>query len=276
MKILDGRTVAAERRVEWRERAEALGEKGIVPALRFVRFEGAQDGGYGRSILRAAGETGVDAQLVDVEPSTDAALRVIGDLADDDAIHGLGIITPVPAGVDVNELAAAIPPAKDIDGASSASAGRLFAGLPSFAPATAQAVITLCDAYDIELEGRHAVVVGRSRVVGKPLALLLLDRNATVTICHSRTADLAAETRAADLLVAATGQPGLIRASGVRPDAVVIDVGTTYVDGQVLGDVDADGLDEVAAAFAPAVGGVGPLTTTQLMANVVTAASRDL
>jgi methylenetetrahydrofolate dehydrogenase (NADP+) / methenyltetrahydrofolate cyclohydrolase len=272
VKRLDGRTVAAERRVQLRKRADGLRAAGTVAALRFVRFEGTQDGGYGRSIVRAADDTGVDAELVDVAASLPEARDLLTELAGDDTVHGLGIITPVPSGIDLDALAAIIPPGKDIDGVNSASAGRLFSGLPSFAPATAQAVLTLCDAYDIALEGRRAVVVGRSRVVGKPLAVLLLDRNATVTICHSRTADLAAETRSAEVLVAATGRPGLVRASAVGDGAVVIDVGTTYVDGQVLGDVDPDGLDAVASAYAPSVGGVGPLTTTQLMANVIAAA----
>ncbi len=276
MKSLDGRPVATEVRAAWRARAEAQRATGTVPTVRFVRFAGEQDGGYSRSILKAAEATMVDAGVIEVGASNGEATDVVSDLAADGAVHGIGIITPVPAGTDLNELAGAIPPAKDIDGASPVSAGRLFAGLPSFAPATAQAVIMLCDEYGIELEGRRAVVVGRSRVVGKPLALLLLDRNATVTVCHSRTADLVAHTRSAEVLVAATGQPGLITAAGVGPGAVVIDVGTTYVGGKVLGDVDPDGLDEVAGAFAAPVGGVGPLTTTQLMANVITAAEGGL
>ena len=171
------------------------------------------------------------------------------------------------------ELSAAIPPAKDVDGTSPESIGRLVAGLPAFAPATAEAVLALLDHYGVELGGRHAVVVGRSVVVGKPAAHLLLDRNATVTICHSRTADLPAITRQADVLVVAVGRTWLIGPGHVSPGTTVIDVGTNATqDGGLVGDVD-PAVASVAAALTPVPGGVGPVTTALLLSHVVQAAA---
>jgi methylenetetrahydrofolate dehydrogenase (NADP+)/methenyltetrahydrofolate cyclohydrolase len=179
----------------------------------------------------------------------------------------------VPAGANLAELAAVIPAAKDVDGASPESLGRLMAGLPAFAPATAEAVLTLLDHYQVQLRGRHAVVVGRSVVVGKPVAHLLLARHCTVTICHSRTADLPAITRQADVLVAAAGRAGLIGPGHVSPGSTVIDVGTNAVPGGGLaGDVD-PAVVGVAAALTPVPGGVGPVTTALLLRHVVQAAS---
>jgi methylenetetrahydrofolate dehydrogenase (NADP+) / methenyltetrahydrofolate cyclohydrolase len=184
---------------------------------------------------------------------------------------------PVPAGLALAELASAVAPAKDVDGASPLSLGRLMAALPAFAPATAQAVLELLDYHGVELDGRRVVVVGRSLVVGKPVAQLLLARNATVTVCHSHTTDLSSVTRSADVLVVAVGQPGLITAEHVRPGAVVVDVGTnTAADGSFVGDVDAAPVAAVAAALSPVPGGVGSVTTAQLLLNTVTAAAARL
>jgi methylenetetrahydrofolate dehydrogenase (NADP+)/methenyltetrahydrofolate cyclohydrolase len=198
---------------------------------------------------------------------------MLAQLADDPEVHGIIAATPLPAGASLAGLAAAIPSAKDVDGASPESLGRLAAGLPAFAPATAEAVLGLLDHYGVELRGRHAVVVGRSVVVGKPAAHLLLDRHATVTICHSRTADLAAFTRQADVLVAAAGRAGLIGPGHVSPGTTVIDVGTNVTPGGGLaGDVD-PAVAGVAAALTPVPGGVGPVTTALLLSHVVQAAA---
>jgi methylenetetrahydrofolate dehydrogenase (NADP+)/methenyltetrahydrofolate cyclohydrolase len=175
--------------------------------------------------------------------------------------------------VDFARAASSIEPAKDVDGANPSSLGRLVAGLTAFPPATAQAVVALLDHYGIELSGRHAAVVGRSTVVGKPVAQLLLDRDATVTICHSRTADLAAATSQADVLVAAVGRAELIRTEHVRAGAVVIDVGTNATDdGGLVGDVDAGDVEGHVAALTPVPGGVGPVTTALLLEHTVRAA----
>jgi methylenetetrahydrofolate dehydrogenase (NADP+) / methenyltetrahydrofolate cyclohydrolase len=198
---------------------------------------------------------------------------MLAQLADDPEVHGVILQTPLPGGANLAGLAAAIPPAKDVDGASPESLGRLVAGLPAFAPATAEAVLAVLDHYEVELRGRHAVVVGRSVVVGKPVAHLLLDRHATVTVCHSRTPDLAAFTRQADVLVAAVGRATLIGPGHVSPGTTVIDVGTNAVDGGLAGDVDpaVAGVDRV--ALTPVPGGVGPVTTALLLRHVVTAAA---
>jgi methylenetetrahydrofolate dehydrogenase (NADP+)/methenyltetrahydrofolate cyclohydrolase len=180
--------------------------------------------------------------------------------------------TPLPDGLRLADLASAIDPAKDVDGANPLSLGRLVAVLPAFAPATATAVVELLDHYQVRLDGVRAVVVGRSAVVGKPLAHLLLNRDATVTVCHSRTPDLASVTRTAQVLVVAAGRPGLIGADHVSPGAVVVDVGTNATpDGGLIGDVAADAAS-VAGAITPVPGGVGPVTTAVLIRNVVDAA----
>jgi methylenetetrahydrofolate dehydrogenase (NADP+)/methenyltetrahydrofolate cyclohydrolase len=197
------------------------------------------------------------------------------DFAAAPGVHGIILQAPLPPGTDRSALASLIPPGKDVDGASSVSAGRLLAGRPGFAPATATAVLTLLDGYHIPLTGARAVVVGRSTVVGKPVAQLLLGRDATVTVCHSATRDLAAETRRAEVLVVAAGRPRLIGADHVRPGAAVIDVGTTPdAAGDLVGDVNAAELQATAGALSPVPGGVGPLTTATLIANTVTAAAR--
>ncbi|MDX6316507.1 MAG: methylenetetrahydrofolate dehydrogenase / methenyltetrahydrofolate cyclohydrolase, partial [Streptomyces sp.] len=187
---------------------------------------------------------------------------------------GIILQTPLPEGAALEDLASAIAFEKDVDGANPLSLGRLAAGLPAYAPATAEAVVAILDHHKVELTGRHAAVVGRSTVVGKPAAHLLLDRNATVTVCHSRTADLAAVTSACDVVVAAVGRAGLITAAHVRPRAVVVDVGTNPTeDGGLVGDVDAASVEAVAGALTPVPGGVGPVTTALLLQHTVRAAA---
>ena len=231
------------------------------------------DGGsaaYVRSIASAAERAGIACDVA--RTTTVAGIRAsLAQLADDPEVHGIIVQTPLPEGASLAGLAVAIPAAKDVDGASPESLGRLVAGLPAFAPATAEAVLALLDHYAVKLRGRHAVVVGRSVVVGKPVAHLLLDRHATVTVCHSRTADLPAVTRQADILVAAAGRAGLIGPGDVAPGTTVIDVGTTPApDGGLTGDVD-PAVAGVAGALTPVPGGVGPVTTALLLSHVVQA-----
>ncbi|SEK84863.1 bifunctional 5,10-methylenetetrahydrofolate dehydrogenase/5,10-methenyltetrahydrofolate cyclohydrolase [Nonomuraea pusilla] len=232
---------------------------------------------YVRSIAKAATGAGIACDLVDLGP--EAAPAHVGEtlerLSGDPSVHGVLLQTPLPAGASAQELAGAIDPAKDVDGANPLSLGRLAAGLPAFAPATAAAVMALLDHHGVELAGRRAVVVGRSTVVGKPLAHLLLDRDATVTVCHSRTRDLASVTSQADVLVAAAGRAGLIGAAHVAPGAVVIDVGTNPTpDGGLTGDVDAGAVRDVAGGLSPVPGGVGPVTTALLLRHTLEAARR--
>jgi methylenetetrahydrofolate dehydrogenase (NADP+) / methenyltetrahydrofolate cyclohydrolase len=269
---LAGRELAAGIRAAAAARAAELTAVGRQPRLAVVTATGDEaSAAYVRSIENAAAKEGI---ACDVLRTTTAAgvSATLAQLADDPEVHGVMLQTPLPDGALLADLARAIPPAKDVDGASPESLGRLAAGLPAFAPATAEAVLALLDHYHVELRGRHAVVVGRSVVVGKPVALLLLDRHATVTICHSRTADLAAITRQADVLVVAAGRAALIGPDHVSGGTTVIDVGTNATaDGKLAGDVD-PAVAGVAAALSPVPGGVGPVTTALLLRHVVEAA----
>jgi len=273
---LGGRELAADLRARTTEAAAALTAAGTPPRLAIV--VATADGSsawYVRSIAKAAAAAGIVCDVVDLgaAASVEEIRAVLERLGEDDEVHGIILQTPLPAGVDAADLVPAIAPGKDVDGANPASLGRLAAGLPAFPPATAEAVLALLDHHGVALAGRHAVVVGRSTVVGKPAAHLLLDRNATVTICHSRTSDLAAITRQADVLVAAVGRPGLITPEHVAPGTVVIDVGTNPTsDGGLVGDVD-PAVAEKAAGLTPVPGGVGPVTTALLLRHTVRAAA---
>jgi methylenetetrahydrofolate dehydrogenase (NADP+)/methenyltetrahydrofolate cyclohydrolase len=239
---------------------------------------------YVRTLARAAAKAGIACDVTDLTPaepgrpgSLDATVESIRvaliALSENPLIHGIVLQTPLPGGARLAELADLIDPAKDVDGANPVSLGRLMTGLPGFAPATAEAVLALLDHYEVALSGRRAVVVGRSAVVGKPVAQLLIARDATVTVCHSRTVDLAAVTSSAEVLVAAAGRAGLIGPSFVAGGAVVVDVGTNATaDGGLAGDVD-PAVAEVAGALSPVPGGVGPVTTALLLRHVVSAAS---
>ncbi|MGH3930753.1 MAG: bifunctional 5,10-methylenetetrahydrofolate dehydrogenase/5,10-methenyltetrahydrofolate cyclohydrolase, partial [Pseudonocardiaceae bacterium] len=234
---------------------------------------------YVRSIARAAEKVGIACDIVDVgaEAAAETIRAALTRLSADDTVHGIVLQTPLPAGAVPADLASAIPPEKDVDGANPLSLGRLVAGRAAFAPATAEAVIAILDHYQVELSGRHAAVIGRSTVVGKPVAHLLLDRNATVTVCHSRTADLAAVTSTADVLVAAAGRAGLVRAQHVKRGAVVVDVGTNPTpDGTLTGDVDPTSVTTQASALTPVPGGIGPITTALLLHHTLQAAFSGL
>jgi methylenetetrahydrofolate dehydrogenase (NADP+) / methenyltetrahydrofolate cyclohydrolase len=274
MRALGGRELAADLRARTTESAAALTAAGRPPRLAIVvATDDESSAWYVRSIAKAAAAVGIVCDIVSPAATVEEIGTALRRLGEDDAVHGIILQTPLPTGVDVADLAAAIPPAKDVDGANPASLGRLAAGLPAFPPATAEAVLALLEHHGVALPGRHAVVVGRSTVVGKPAAHLLLDRNATVTICHSRTSDLAAITRQADVLVAAVGRPGLITPEHVAPGTVVIDVGTNpTADGGLVGDVDPAVAEK--AALTPVPGGVGPVTTALLLQHTVRAAEQ--
>jgi len=270
---LSGRDLAKEVRAAVAARAAELTKTGRQPRLAVVTAN--DDGGsaaYVRSISAAAAREGIACDVARTTTAT-GITATLTSLADDPEVHGIILQTPLPEGASLAALATLIPAQKDVDGASPESIGRLVAGLPAFAPATAEAVLTLLDHYGVELRGRHAVVVGRSVVIGKPAAHLLLDRHATVTICHSRTADLADITRQADVLVAAAGRAGLIGPWHVSPGTTVIDVGTNATrEGGLAGDVDPT-VAGVAGALTPVPGGVGPVTTALLLRHVVEAAA---
>ncbi len=276
MTVLSGRELAADIRAGTAAAAGKLTAARHPPRLTVVTAtDDEASAWYVRSIASAAGKAGIGCEVEDLGPAATAAAigAQLDALSGDPTVHGIILTTPLPGGARPAELAEAIDPAKDVDGANPVSLGRLMTGLPAFAPATAEAVIWLLDHYRMPLDGRHAVVVGRSAVVGKPVAHLLLDRNATVTICHSHTRDLAAITRQADVLVVAAGRPGLIGPDHVAPGSTVIDVGTNATpDGGLIGDVDPRVAD-VAGALSPVPGGVGPVTTALLLRHVTDAAT---
>lgn len=276
MTLIDGRAIAAAINAETVAEAQRLAAARIKPLLAAVRATNDEaTAWYLRSLGSAAERTGVELRELSLAPDdADGVLGTLDELSEGELSHGIICLTPLPSGLTLARAGERIAPAKDVDGASPLGLGRLAAGLPAFAPATAQAVIELLDAHGSDLSGAEVVVVGRSTVVGKPLALLLLARDATVTVCHSRTRDLAAVTRRADVLVAAAGRAGLIGAAHVKPGAVVIDVGTNPgPDGGLVGDVDTAAVEPVASALTPVPGGVGPVTSAVLMRNVVRAAA---
>ena len=275
MRLIDGRAIAKEITAGVSATAAALRAAGTVPTLAvLVPTRDEATAWYVRSIERAAARDGVDCRVEQLDgPSGDDIAGRLAELSADPAVHGVICQTPLPDGVRLDEVAEHIHPAKDVDGANPASLGRLAAGLPTYAPATAAAVLEILHHERIPLAGARTVVVGRSTVVGKPAALLLLNENATVTVCHSRTTALAAETARADVLVVAVGRADFIGADHIRPGATVIDVGTNPTsDGGLLGDVDRAAAEERAGAYTPVPGGVGPVTTALLLRHTVTAA----
>ena len=276
MTVLSGRELAADIRAGTAALAAKLASARQPPRLTEVTAtDDEASTWYVRSISTAAAKAGIGCEVEDLGAAATAASigTQLVALSGDPTVDAIILTTPLPGGARLAELAAAIDPAKDVDGANPLSLGRLMTGLPAFAPATAEAVLRLLDHYRVALEGAHAVVVGRSAVVGKPVAHLLLDRNATVTICHSRTRDLAAITRQAEVLVVAAGRAGLIGPDHVSPGATVIDVGTNATpDGGLAGDVDPKVAD-IAGALSPVPGGVGPVTTALLLRHVTEAAA---
>lgn len=273
--VLSGRELAAAIRADTAARAAELTATGTPPKLAVVVATADESSAwYVRSIAKAAEKAGINCDIADLGPdATGGEIRHrLTSLSADESVHGIILQTPLPEGVNAQEMALAITFDKDVDGANPLSLGRLAAGLPAFAPATAEAVVRILERHQVELAGQRVAVVGRSTVVGKPVAHLLLDTNATVTVCHSRTRDLAAVTAAADVVVAAVGRPGLITAGHVAPGAVVVDVGTNPTeDGGLVGDVDAASVGERAGALTPVPGGVGPVTTALLLQHTVQA-----
>ena len=274
MRLIDGRAIAKAIAEEVADAVAGLRGTGTAPVLAVVvPAEDEAARWYVRSIQRQAAKVGIDCVVHDLAGAgAHAVADRLAGLSADGSVHGIICQTPLPDGMTLEAAGALIDPSKDVDGANPVSLGRLAAGLPGFAPATAAAVLEILRREEVRLSGTRAVVVGRSVVVGKPAALLLLAGNATVTICHSRTKDLASVCAEGDVLVAAVGRAGLIGAAHIKPGAVVIDVGTNPTpDGGLAGDVDA-GEAGAAAALTPVPGGVGPVTTMLLMRHTVAAA----
>ena len=267
---MDGAALAARLREQIKEEVEELGHVGLATVL--VGDDPASDV-YIRLKHKAADAAGIEAvdHRLPVSTSEDELVELVDELNEDDSIDGILVQTPLPDHVDEARLMRAIDPMKDVDGLHPFSAGQLYLGRQTLVPATPLGVMHLLDEYRIPLAGARAVVVGRSPLVGKPMALLLLQANATVTICHSRTVDLARHTLDADLLVAAVGLPEVITSDMVKQGATVVDVGITRTEAGLVGDVD-PAVAEIAAYLTPVPGGVGPMTIAALLENAVRAA----
>jgi methylenetetrahydrofolate dehydrogenase (NADP+) / methenyltetrahydrofolate cyclohydrolase len=277
---IDGKRVAAVVRSEVRERVARLASRGVVPGLATVLVgDDPASRLYVGNKETACEEVGMRSFAHRLAASTGQAelLALVRELGRRRDVHGILVQLPLPPPLEARAVIETLPPEKDVDGLHPVNQGRLLAGEPGLRPCTPLGVLRLIDETGVALKGAHAVVVGRSLLVGKPVALLLLERHATVTVCHSRTVDLGAEVGRADVLVAATGQAGLVRGVWVRPGAVVIDVGMNRgPDGKLCGDVEFAAACERAAHITPVPGGVGPMTVAMLLANTVSAAEQAL
>jgi methylenetetrahydrofolate dehydrogenase (NADP+) / methenyltetrahydrofolate cyclohydrolase len=280
--IIDGNALAASIRREVAARARQLSEAGRQPGLAVLLVgDSPASAVYVRNKVKDCEESGIRSILEHLPATTSEAglLERVHALNADPAVHGILVQLPLPAQIDARRVIEAISPDKDVDGFHVANAGSLMVGAPGFRPCTPYGVMRMLDHVGAALDGAEAVVVGRSNIVGKPQALMLLERGATVTICHSRTRDLAAHTRRADVLVAAIGRPRMITGAMVKPGAIVIDVGMNRIPdgpdaGKLCGDVDFASASRVAGAITPVPGGVGPMTRAMLLVNTIEAAER--
>lgn len=275
--ILDGKAMSAVLRMEIAERVKKLGERGIIPGLAVILVGNDPASEiYVRNKGNGCTETGMYSETIKMpEKTTQEELEnEIRRLNADPKIHGILVQLPLPSHLDENAALARILPEKDVDGFHLLNAGHLMTGTPGVIACTPKGALHMIKSTGIDLNGKEAVVIGRSNIVGKPMAMLLLQENCTVTLCHSRTKDLAEHTRRADILVAAVGKAGLVTADMVKEGAVVIDVGINRIDGKVRGDVDFDSVSRVASWITPVPGGVGRMTITMLLENTVEAAER--
>ena len=279
-RILDGAALAQSIRAEMARRAAALAARGHPPGLAVILVgDDSASSVYVRNKVKDCEESGIRSTLdrLPADTTQAALLARIGALNADPAIHGILVQLPLPPQIDTHAVIEAISPAKDVDGFHVASAGALMTGQSGFLPCTPYGVMKMLEHAGAVVKGAEAVVVGRSNIVGKPMAMLLLQASATVTVCHSATPDLAAMTRQADILVAAVGKRNMITADMVKPGAVVIDVGMNRdTAGKLCGDVDFEGVREVAGWITPVPGGVGPMTRAMLLVNTVQAAQASL
>jgi methylenetetrahydrofolate dehydrogenase (NADP+)/methenyltetrahydrofolate cyclohydrolase len=277
-RIIDGKAIAQQYRAEFAVRVERLKDHGILPGLAVVIVgDDPASQIYVRNKALASGTVGMHSEVHALSADTSQAhlISFVEALNANDAIHGILVQLPLPRHIEARSVIEAIAPEKDVDGFHYFNVGSLFTGVPAFYPCTPFGVMKMLEHEAIAVEGAHAVVVGRSTIVGKPMALLLLNAGATVTVCHSKTRDLAAITRQGDILVAAVGKAGLITAAMVKPGAVVIDVGINRLPGgKLAGDVDFVGVAAVASRITPVPGGVGPMTIAMLLGNTVKSAER--
>lgn len=275
-KIIDGNAIAREVRAEWKTRAERLIVQGTQPGLAVI-IVGSNPASsiYVRNKARACDEVGIYSEIYDFPESAsqDEVIQRIQELNKSPRIHGILVQLPLPQHFESRKVIAAIAVEKDVDGFHLYNVGALVTGNSVFPPCTPFGVMKMLEKSSIAIEGRHAVVVGRSNIVGKPMALMLLEKGATITICTSKTRNLAEHTRRADILVVATGKPHMITADMVKAGATVIDVGINRMpDGKLTGDVDFESVKEKAGYITPVPGGVGPMTITMLLCNTIAAA----
>ena len=275
-RILDGKSLAAQVRAEVKARVARLAQRGIRPGLAVVLAgDDPASRVYVRNKTRACEEVGVRSQQIDYPAAVtqEELMACIRNLNVDPAVHGILVQLPLPKHLDSARVLEAVSPAKDVDGFHAENTGALLAGAPRLVPCTPAGVMRLLEHAGVPVAGQRAVVIGRSNIVGKPLALLLLQKDATVTICHSKTRDLAAVAKQADILVAAIGRAKLVTAAMVKPGACVIDVGVNRLpDGSLAGDVDFSAVRDVAGWITPVPGGVGPMTIAMLLENCLKAA----
>jgi len=277
--ILNGRAVAKTIEAELKTEITAMGESGVVPALAVMQVgEDPASAWYVGQIRKSCKRVGVIFRLETLprNATAEALAGALEGLNQDAGVHGVIVQMPLPRHLSQEIVTDTLDPRKDVDGIHPINAGRLFQGSSHyFAPATPAGGMELMRRYGIELKGKRAVMVGRSNIVGRPMAMLMLHQHATVVICHSRTPNLGEETRRADILVAAVGRPAIIGKDMIRPGAVVIDFGANVVDDRLVGDVDSEAAMEVASYVTPVPGGTGPMTNAMLMRNVVSAAKRQ-
>jgi methylenetetrahydrofolate dehydrogenase (NADP+) / methenyltetrahydrofolate cyclohydrolase len=278
--LIDGNALSKQLRTQVAADTAALKAKGLTPGLAVVLVgDNPASQVYVRNKVKACEDAGLHSVLEKYEASMTEAdlLARVEALNNDDSIHGILVQLPLPAHIDAQKVIEAISPAKDVDGFHIASAGALMTGMPSFWPCTPYGCMKMLESIGYDLKGKHAVVIGRSNIVGKPMALMLLQKDATVTVAHSRTQNLKALTLQADVIVAAVGKRNVLTADMVKPGAVVLDVGMNRNDeGKLCGDVDFDGVKEVAGYITPVPGGVGPMTITMLLVNTLESAQRAL
>ena len=275
--LIDGRTVAKKWKDYAAQRAQRLIEKGVTPHLAVILVgENAASQVYVRNKENACIHAGIRSTIIRLpEVCTQEELEnAVLSLNEDESIHGILVQLPLPKGLDEARVLALIDPDKDVDGFHAMNSGRLMNGQPSFVPCTPLGVMKLLEAYQIPTCGKHAVIIGRSNIVGKPMAMLLLAADATVTICHSKTANLAEITRQADILIAAVGKPNFVTGDMIKQGAAVVDVGINRVDDGLVGDVHAEQAEKVASYLTPVPGGVGQMTIAMLLSNTLDAAER--
>ncbi|MBM7855494.1 methylenetetrahydrofolate dehydrogenase (NADP+)/methenyltetrahydrofolate cyclohydrolase [Desulfohalotomaculum tongense] len=271
-RILDGKTIAAQIKEEIKAEVKKWQAKGINPCLGVLLVgEDAASAAYAKFLEKVAAGVGAKFHLEQLkkDAAEDSVLAVIDELNHNRDIHGILLLLPLPKHIDKQRVMDAILPAKDVDGVHPVNRGYILSGGQCIYPATPLSCLEILKRSHISMDGKHAVVVGRGETVGKPLLYMAVAENATVTVCHSRTTDLSHHTRQADILFTAVGKPGLITKDMVKPGAVVVDAGISEVDGKIYGDVDFEGVKEVAGAITPVPGGVGSLTTAMMLKNLL-------